>query len=139
LSKRQVRWLETLQAHTYQVKYQPEKTNVITDALSRQPHLATILEVTATLFSNEELEKMYQEDSYFHEILEALRSPASVTPKQLVWSKNYQLKDGQVYLKKETHLAIPNNKNIQLQLMQEHHSIPISSHVGIEKTYDSIA
>jgi hypothetical protein len=42
-------------------------------------------------------------------------------------------------LKKKVYLTIPNNKNIQLWLIQKYYSIPISDHVGIEKTYDGIA
>jgi len=42
LSKRQARWLETLQANDFDVKYKPGKDNVVADALSRQTHLTNI-------------------------------------------------------------------------------------------------
>ena len=82
---------------------------------------------------------MYQEDTYFREISEALQHPDQVSPKQLARAKNYQFQDGKIYLRKEHRLAIPDNKELRVKILQEYHNIPISGHVGIEKTYENIA
>jgi hypothetical protein len=46
LSRRQARWLETLQAMDFDVRYQPGKMNVVADALSRRTHLINISVIT---------------------------------------------------------------------------------------------
>src|SRR5260363_101362 len=37
LSRRQTRWLETLQAYNFTIKYRLGKTNIVADTLSRKP------------------------------------------------------------------------------------------------------
>jgi hypothetical protein len=73
LSRRQARWLETLQSVTYEVKYKPGKTNVVADALSRIPYVNNISTVTSLDLDN--LLPLYQEDTYFAPILETLQHP----------------------------------------------------------------
>jgi len=53
LSRRQARWLETLQAHDFKVKYHLSKTNVVTNTLSKQPYLAAITTLSTTLVDNQ--------------------------------------------------------------------------------------
>ena len=81
LSKRQARWLETLQASNFEVKYKSGKDNVVADALSHQSHLANISVIITNLINKEDLIKKYQEDKYFAEIYEVLKNFNSTTPK----------------------------------------------------------
>ena len=72
LSRRQARWLETLQSHDFEIWYKPGKTNIVADALSRKPHLNAITILTTTLADNQTFEQGYQQDKYFAQILDTL-------------------------------------------------------------------
>jgi hypothetical protein len=49
LSKRQARWLDTLQGHSYTIKHIPRSQNVVADALSQRPvNVASIVYHSAT-------------------------------------------------------------------------------------------
>ena len=81
LSRRQAHWLETLQAHNFDIKYRLGKTNIIADALSRPPLLATISTVTVELLKISRLKDLYQEDEYFWEIFIGLQNSKIATSK----------------------------------------------------------
>jgi ''chromo'' (CHRromatin Organisation MOdifier) domain./Integrase core domain. len=136
LSRRQARWLETLQSVTYEVKYKPGKTNVVADALSRIPHVNNISIISSV--DLEDLIPLYQGDPYFSSILETLQNPEAASEKQLAKAKNFELKDNRIYLKEGDRLAIPKDKILRTQLLQEHHDTDISGHLGVDKTYESI-
>ena len=81
MSRRQAHWLETLQAYNFDIKYQPGKMNVVANALSRPPLLATISTVTIELLEISRLKDLYQKDEYFQEIFIGLQSPKTATSK----------------------------------------------------------
>jgi hypothetical protein len=51
LSRRQARWSEYLQQYNFEWVYKPGPQNVVADALSRQPHLATLLATSQQPFA----------------------------------------------------------------------------------------
>ena len=139
LSRRQARWLETLQANPFTVKYRPGKTNVVADALSRPPQLTNISEIKTSLLDDKELMTGYQDDPYFKEIYEALQMPHTAPPKAISRAKNFTLMDGKIYLRKNLRLAIPSNTQTRFRILSEFHSTPTSGHLGTEKTFEKVA
>src|SRR5271170_6838263 len=138
LSRRQARWLETLQANNFEIRYRPGKTNVVADALSRQSHLAIIFTLTTHLTDDQTFEEGYQKDKYFAPILETLQHPDDANEKEKAQARNFELKNDRIYLKKDQRLAIPFNKQLRIHILREHHDIEIAGHLGIDKTIEAI-
>ena len=101
LSRRQARWLETLQANNFEVRYHPGKTNVVANVLSRQSHLVAISTLTIYLADNQIFEEGYQKDKYFTPILEIIQYPNDADEKEKAQTRNFELKDDRIYLKKD--------------------------------------
>ena len=116
LSRRQARWLETLQANDFEVKYKPGKTNVVADALSRQSHLSAITTLTTRLADDQIFEEGYEKDKYFAPIRETLQHPEEASEKEKAQARNFEWK---------------NNR-------REHYDIDIAGHLGIDKTTEAI-
>jgi len=121
------------------VKYRPGKTNVVADALSRQTHLTNMTILSTKLANISFLQQEYQKDNYFSPIWNVLNNQETCNPKQQTYIKYFELKDGKIYLKEGQRLAVPANKQIRSQLLQEHHDAKIAGHVGIDKTYAAIS
>ena len=138
LSRRQARWLETLQANDFEVKYRPGKTNVVADALSRQPHLAAITTLTTRLADDQTFEEGYKKDKYFAPILETLQNPEEADEKEKAQARNFEWKDNRIYLKRDQRLAIPQDKQLRTHILMEHHDIEIAGHLGMDKTIEAI-
>jgi hypothetical protein len=96
LSRRQARWLETLQSVTYEVKYRPGKTNVVADALSRIPAVNNLSAISLDLG---DLTSLYEKDPYFSLVWETLLNPEEASEKQLARAKHFKLQDNRIYLK----------------------------------------
>ena len=114
LSRRQARWLETLQSVTYEVKYKPGKTNVVADALSRIPSINNLSAISLDL---EDLTSLYEKDSYFSPIWDTLLNPEDASEKQLARAKHFKLQDNRIYLKEGERLAIPQDKALRTSLL----------------------
>ena len=73
LSWRQAHWLEILQLYIFDIKYRSEKTNIVANTLSQQPHLANLSVITSYL---KNFEKKYLENKYFVPIYKTLKNPS---------------------------------------------------------------
>ena len=81
---------------------------------------------------------LYQQDSYFAPILETLQNLGNVSKKSLARAKHFELQGNRIYLKEGNRMAIPKDKRLRIQILQEHYDINISGHFGINKTYESL-
>ena len=111
LSRRQARWLETLQSVAYEVKYKLGKTNVVADVLSRISNINSI-SVLSTLNLNN-LIFLYQQDPYFAPILETFQNLGNASEKSLARAKHFELQGNRIYLKEGNHMAIPKDKRLR--------------------------
>src|SRR5271155_3621952 len=137
LSRRQARWLETLQANDFEVRYRPGKTNVVADALLRQSHLAVISTLTTHLADDQIFKEGYQKDKHFAPILEILQDPDDADEKEKAQVRNFELRNNRIYLKKDQRLAIPFNKQLRTHILKEHYNIKIAGYFGIDKTIEA--
>ena len=120
------------------MKYKPRKTNIVADALSRPPHLATITVLATKLADDQAFEEGYTNDEYFAPILDTLRDPTSATEKQHARAKHFELHENQNYLKSSQYLAILQGFVLRPHILHEHHDIKITGHPEIDKTLDII-
>ena len=138
LSRRQARWLETLQANDFEVKYRPGKINVVANALSRQSQLLAITTLTTRLADDQIFEEGYEKDKYFAPICETLQHPDEASEKEKAQARNFEWKNNRIYLKQDQWLAIPHNKQLRIHILREYHDIDIAGHLGIDKTTEAI-
>lgn len=131
LTRRQARWMEFLQQFDLGIKYQPGKTNVVADALSRRPDLATISFLTHDSSIVSEIKQAYDTDSDVQAALTALHSGSS----------DYVQEHGLLYrvVQGTRRLFIPNLPALKQRLLREHHDSVIYGHLGINKTEKSVA
>src|SRR4051812_48194757 len=115
LNRRQARWVELLQAYHFKILYKPGKTNVVADALSRRPDLATI-----QLLPDPEWTKTMQEgyaadaelDKYVHR------------PNGLHYHEQ------QIY--------VPNHASLRQDILYDHHDSPCAGHLGQARTLELV-
>ncbi|KAL1919525.1 uncharacterized protein VTP21DRAFT_2218 [Calcarisporiella thermophila] len=123
LTQRQARWMEIVQKFDFEILYQPGKTNIVADALSRRPDFE-INTISTIQPPNEILgSRTANSKGHSHSI------------------KYFDLRDDLLFFGEggdKERLCISNDKEIRLQILQEHHDIPISGHLGIEKTYERV-
>jgi transposase InsO family protein len=131
LSARQVRWMEFLQQfEPFTIEYQPGKSNVVADALSRRADhnvRLTMLHTTAAMSTAllQSVKDAYQQDEVCKEALEGPDHSHLVA------------KNGLLY--KLDRLYIPNDNGIKTQLLHEAHDNNISGHVGTAKTVELLS
>ena len=138
ISRRQARWLETLQAHDFEVKYRPGKTNVVADALSRAPRLSAISIASTHLIDNAILREAYTKDAYFNDIFNVLSKPEDATDKQRAKAKHFELAEQRLYLKEGQRLCVPKDKTLRTTILQEAHDSQTAGHFSIDKTYENV-
>lgn len=141
LSERQVRWNEFLAefGNDLQIEYQAGKTNVVADALSRRAdHIDASDSVTDTtdeihnltvinINLKEQIKEQYENDLITKEILKIGARKVSRRTDQHI-----TVRDGIIYYD-NTRIYIPDNENLKITLISEHHDNKLSAHFGSEK------
>ena len=129
LSARQIRWMEFLQQfEPFTIDYQPGKSNVVADALSRRvDHSLATFNVSsassATLLQS--IKQAYMNDE---QCKTALDDPSK---------SDLIVRSGVVYL--NNRLYVPDDKSIRTQLLHEAHDSAVSGHVGTAKTIELLS
>ncbi|KAL1919204.1 uncharacterized protein VTP21DRAFT_2586 [Calcarisporiella thermophila] len=143
LTGRQARWMQTLESYDYEIIYQPGKSNVVADALSRRPDLT--ISAISTLQPPEEflteIKSKYTNDLIFNDLVKHLGDPDLPVPRELNHLiKYYELRDGLLYYgdekEEKNRLCIPEDPGIRTKLLQENHDLAIAGHLGVERTYE---
>ena len=123
----------------FNVKYQPEKINLVADTLSKNPLLHNINILTTELIELDKLKQMYLEDLYFADIYKLLQNENITNSKVVSRAKYYELDNEVIYLKEEHRLAISKDKSLVTIILKEHHDNHIAGHFGVDKTYENVA
>ena len=133
LTARQARWAEFLSEFDYNIIYKEGKDNIVADALSRRSDLkldhVTVVNSLSTSISNdenkllEEIKINYLKDKVCKNLLKNCKKP-------------FHLENGLIMRGEQ--IYIPLNKKIMTEILKEAHDIPISGHMGINKTLEKI-
>src|SRR5208282_3116829 len=112
LTRRQAKWMEYMAQYNYKILYQPGKTNVVADALSRtQLNAITIL-------------RSHLED----QIKESQLENGDTIPKEANPIDGiYKINDL---------IFIPDDRNLRTTILKEVHDSELAGHPGREKTFE---
>lgn len=152
LSIRQIRWLSLFQSYQFDIYHIPRIKNTAADALSKIPFATYLPEHTSRTSSmelyyiyliqtqeeiKEDIRNNYKNDNLWKKIISDLESENSDD------FKNYHMNDDLLYyFDSATHqnrICVPRLIKITNNLLKHAHDIPISGHLGVEKTYEKLA
>ena len=137
LSRRQARWLETLQEFDFEITYLPGKENVVADALSRRPDLRinVITDVGIPEKTKNDIRQALTEDQEFDIVIRALSTdePNTISKSYL---EHFELQEGLLYYDGKR-LCLPKGP-LRTDILYDHHDAAIAGHQGVERTYESI-
>ena len=161
LSSRQRRWQEFLQEFNFAIEYQEGKHNAVADGLSRRPDhrptdgvtetplqcatvsATTMIDVGVDL--KREIIAAYADDPQCIALIAKVKdaddsgndidaaAAASIPNSSSSWS----LKDG-LLVDVNGRVRIPASSSIRLKILQECHDVPLSGHVGSQKTIANV-
>jgi len=161
LNRRQARWAQFLSRFDYEIVSRPGKSNGKADALTRRPgdlpevgdeRLKTMEQVVLKpenlpeqlriLANNprkecsvqEQLEEASKQGGLTGRILDAVRQGTSMRD---ITVEECSEEGGQLYYRGRRY--VPEDPELQLRLVQEHHDTPLAGHPGRSKTFDLLS
>jgi hypothetical protein len=158
LNRRQARWAQFLSRFDYEIVYRPWKSNGKADVLTRRPgdlpkggdeRLKTMEQVVLKpqnlpeqlrIHANdlikarsvhEQLREASEHDNLTTSILDAVRQ---CTSRRDITVAECSEREGQLYYQGRRY--VPEDSELQLRVIREHHDIPLAGHPGRSKTFD---
>ncbi|KAJ9519727.1 hypothetical protein QJQ45_013405 [Haematococcus lacustris] len=146
-SRRQARWMEVLQDYNCSIDHIPGKQNMVADALSRRPDYQVYtqtLELHALTTTGTSAQGHETQVSFAPHILQKIGETASADAQYQRYhaaalagkARQFIIRDNQLYHtgRGSVKLYIPVGP-LRTDLLCEAHDIPISGHLGRDKTY----
>eukprot|EP00054_Salpingoeca_dolichothecata_P030771 m.253449 g.253449 ORF g.253449 m.253449 type:complete len:1325 (-) comp26718_c0_seq14:104-4078(-) len=130
LSKRQLRWLDTLAEFDLQFRYVPGAANVVADAISRVRHYHTVEVLQLGDDEAAGLAKLYWRETHWKKVANAVKGG-----KQLEGGFEYKM-DNKGLLYADGRLCVPKAaKDFKLKVMAQEHDAKLAAHPGVHATY----
>ncbi|POM68663.1 LOW QUALITY PROTEIN: Putative retroelement [Phytophthora palmivora] len=137
LSQRMARWLSFFAEYNFRVEYKPGKLNVLADALSRRLdyELAHVSRVTTTLYDRIRL--AYQGNENYTLLVQFLSDGKdaevdTLSPRQRGAAASVEPRD-------PPRVVVPNDEDLEYDILLEAHDAPMSGHLGRGKTYQMVS
>ena len=146
LTGRKARWVEILNEYPVEVIYQPGRSNIVADALSRRPPtaaLASLSRISVDPATIARIRELYIQDDVFGAILKNIDKESEDIDGSVVSILHHYKLDSNsklLYLCKEgtRRLCIPRDKDLQNILMKDFHSSPVGGHMGFTRVYEQM-
>ena len=147
LAPKLTRWALAIQEYDFDIVHIEGKSNVVADALSRaRPEPIVVNALEAKLENPTDLAKLQMEDEHIRVLIQYIRSgviPEDMSRTQRTRLENesvkFKVQEGVLYRLATPYAIVVIPANLRLFIMREHHSTPLAMHMGIRRTYESIA
>jgi hypothetical protein len=151
LTRRQARWIITLQEYDIKIRYFAGKWNTVADYLTRNPSVAPVcghcnkrmkinkVAITSKLSQrtfNQNIQEQYKADQLAKKLRGYQENPTVVDPKRQVFYKQFSQRN-KLWMYQYHRLYIPEGET-RIQLLKQYHDLPISGHMGHTKTMRSL-
>ncbi|POM60411.1 LOW QUALITY PROTEIN: Pol protein [Phytophthora palmivora] len=132
LSQRMARWLSFFAEYNFEVKYKPGRQNALADALSRRPdyELAHVTSVSSSV--TELIHAAYARDDVCVAVLRALGIEEFKYSSVTLSARLTGTDD-------TPRVVVPHDEELKHRILYEAHDVPLSGHLGREKTYGSVS
>ncbi|POM60516.1 Pol protein, partial [Phytophthora palmivora] len=140
LSQRMARWLSFFAEYNFEVIYKPGGQNALADALSHRPDFEFAHVTSVSSSATELIRAAYAQVDVCVAVLRALGSEGSkdsnVTLLTRLWARLHRYSTG---TDDTPRVVVPHDEELKYRFLYEAHNVPLSGHIGREKTYGSVS